>query len=112
MASSKARAFYRFELWVLTGSILLILLAGLLTLLSYSASNGLGVLAVLLYVMARCISILGRGIRYEPKSRLLLLFLLLVGLIFVLMGMGKLFMLMVLLGLDGAILYNRYHKAK
>ena len=110
--ASKARAFYRFELLALTGSLLLLLLAGLMTFFSHSAANGVGVLAVLISVLARALSLLGRGIRYEPKLRLLLFFLILLGLVFMFMGTTKLFMLMLLIGLDMILLYNHYRKTK
>lgn len=110
--ASKARVFYRFELWALIVSLALVLLSGLMTFFSYTASNGLGILAVLIYVLARAVSILGRGLRNESKIRLLLLFLILVGLVFMLRGSTKLFILILLMGLDIIFLYNRYLRAK
>ncbi len=110
--ASKAHIFYRFEVWAFIASIILIALAGVLTFFSYTASNAIIVLAVLLYILARCFTLLVRGIKYEPKLRLLLLFALLLGLIFMLMGVKTFFALMLIMAIDFLILFNRYRKTR
>jgi len=110
--ASKAHIFYRFEVWAFIASIVLIALAGVLTFFSYTASNAIIVLAVLLYILARCFTLLVRGIKYEPKLRLLLLFALLLGLIFMLMGVKTFFALMLIMAIDFLILFNRYRKTR
>ena len=110
--ASKAHIFYRFEVWAFIASIVLIALAGVLTFFSYTASNAIIVLAVLLYILARCFTLLVRGIKYEPKLRLLLLFALLLGLICMLMGVKTFFALMLIMAIDFLILFNRYRKTR
>ena len=110
--ASKAHIFYRFEVWAFVASIALIALAGLLTFFSYTASNAIILLAVLLYIMARCLTILARGIKHESRPRLLLLFALLLGLIFMMMGVKTLFALMLIMAIDFLFLFNSYRKTR
>lgn len=110
--ASKAHIFYRFEVWAFVASIALIALAGVLTFFSYTASNAIIVLAVLLYILARCLTLLGRGIKYESKPRLLLFFALLLGLVFMMMGVKTLFALMLIMAIDFLLLFKQYRKTR
>ena len=110
--ASKAHIFYRFEVWAFVASVVLIALAGLLTFFSYTASSAIIVLAVLLYILARGLAILMRGVKYESKARLLLLFALLLGLVFLMMGVKTLFALMLIMAIDFLLLFNRYRKTR
>lgn len=108
---SKARQLYRIELWVFTLCLMLFIVAGSLTFFSYKASTSVGIFSVLLYVLARCVILLLRGLKYEVKSRLLLLFLLLLGLGLQVSGVKvSLFALMALVALDFLLLFHRYRK--
>ena len=109
---SKARVFYRLELWVLTLSIALFVLGGLSTFFSYSAANGIVIFGTLIYILARAVTILTRGVKYESRIRLLLLLGLLFGVLFIIMGVNALFATIVLLGLDFILLFNLYRKTK
>ena len=109
---SKARGFYRFELWMLTVCFALFILAGLSTFFSYSAASGIVVVGILLYILARGVTILSRGVKYESKIRLLLLFGLLLGVVFLLIGVNALFATIALLGIDFILLFNLYRKTK
>ena len=110
--ASKGHIFYRFEVWAFVICMALIAFAGLLTFFSYNVSNAIIVLSVLLYILARALTLLSRGIRYESKLRLLLLFALLLGLIFMLMGVKTLFALLLIMAIDFLILFKKYRETR